>query len=102
MKEVNINKIMKKPVLIVTSLIITVLSLSILRVALVNNISTDGIELAELQNKISQYKKENILLEERYLEVAALVNIEYKAKSLGFVDAKSQIYLSTPLPLALK
>lgn len=93
---------MKKPVLIITSLIITVISLSILRVALVNSISTDGIELDELQNKISYYKKENILLEEKYLEVASLVNIEYKAKSLGFVDAKSQVYLSTPLPLALK
>jgi len=55
-----------------------------------------------LQNRIEAYKKTNAMLSEKYLEDSSLTTIAAKAKEKGFIDAKDQVYLSTPLPLALK
>ncbi len=93
-------KTMKRPVFIIASLIFIVVSLSVVRVTLVNSISTAGIELAKLESDLSAYKKQNELLNEQYLQASSFTNIEEKAKQLGFVEAKSYVYLSEPLPLA--
>lgn len=72
-----------------------------LRIGLVNSISTTGIELSEIQAELTTYKKQNQILKERYLEASSLTNLEKRAEKLGFVEAKSQLYISAPLPLAL-
>ena len=82
-------------------MIMVIVALAVVRVAILNSISTTGIELVNIQNELTIYKKQNVLLKEEYLEVSSLTAIDKKAKSLGFVDAKSHIYLNTPLPLAL-
>lgn len=92
---------MKKPLLLLIFFIIIILSLSIIQVAVSNKLSTTGIELENLQSQITKYKKENTLLEEKVLEASSLINVSKKAKALGLVETKSQIYLSNPLPLAL-
>jgi hypothetical protein len=92
---------MKKPTLLILFFVIIIVGLSVVRVAILNNISTTGIELVNLQNELTSYKKENELLKEQYLAVSSLNEIDKKAKTLGFVEAKSHIYLSAPLPLAL-
>ncbi len=91
----------KKPLLLMLFFIAVVIGLSIIQVAISNRISTAGIELENLQTKIEKYKKENTLLEEKILEISALTSISKKAKALGFIDAKSQVYLTNPLPIAL-
>lgn len=91
---------MKKPLFIIIFFLSTITSLSIIQVALSNRLSTTGIEFESLQSKIEKYKKENALIEEKVLEASALINIAKEAKVLGFVETKSQIYLSNPLPLA--
>lgn len=83
-------------------MILVIVVLAVVRVAILNNISTTGIELVYLQNELTKYKKENVLLKEEYLAVSSLTTIDKKAKTLGFVEAKSHIYLNTPLPLALR
>lgn len=93
---------MKKPLLLIIFFIITIISLSIVQVVVSNKLSTTGIELENLQSQINKYKKENTILEEKVLEASSLINVSKKAKDLGFVEAKSQIYLSSPLPLAIK
>ena len=93
---------MKKPILFLGFIFFIVILLTVVQVTVANQISTTGIELNDLQNKVSQYKKENAILEQRYLEVSSLLNIESKAEKLGFVDAKYQEFISTPLPLALR
>ncbi len=95
-------KTMKRPVFIIASLVCIILVLSVVRVAMVNSISTTGIELANLDNEMKEYKKQNELLKEQYLQASSFTNLEEKAKHLGFVEAKNHIYLSSPLPLALK
>ena len=93
---------MKKPSILIGFLVFVVVALVIVRITLVNNLTTTGTELADTQNQIDKYKKENELLKEQYLEAASYTNISTKAKALGFAPAKSQIDLTAPLPLALR
>lgn len=92
---------MKKPLLLIIFFIITIITLSVVKVGTSSKLSTTGIELEKLQSQISKYKKENMILEENVLEASALINVSKKAGELGFVRSKSQIYLSNPLPFAL-
>ncbi len=93
---------MKKPLLLIIFFIGIIMALSTVQVGTSSKLSTTGIELEKLQAQINQYKKENMILEEKVLEASALINVSKKAKELGFVQSKSQIYLSNPLPFALK
>jgi cell division protein FtsL len=93
-------KSMKRPLFIIGSMLFIIVVLSVVRVASTNSISTTGIELASLEEETNKYKKENELLKEKYLQASSLTNIEEKAKKLGFVESKTTVYLSEPLPLA--
>ena len=92
----------KKPLALISSFVFVIVVLSVVRVTILNSISTTGIELVSLQHDVTKYKKENVLLKEEYLAVSSLTTIDKQAKSLGFVDTKAHIYLNTPLPLALR
>lgn len=91
---------MKKPLVIIACLITIILVLSVVQVTLVNGMSTSGMELASLQSKVKAYKLQNQLLKEEYLQLSSLTNIDEKAKAIGFVEAKNQVNLNSPLPLA--
>ncbi|MGI8419160.1 MAG: hypothetical protein ACR2LN_00790 [Candidatus Levyibacteriota bacterium] len=91
---------MKKPILILSLLGCIIVVLALVRITLVNSISTNGIKLVDIQNQIGAYKKQNELLKEKYLMAAAYTSISAKAESLGFVPVKSQVDLSAPMPLA--
>lgn len=93
---------MKKPVLILSFLVTIVVVLLLARITLVNSISTTGIRLVDLENKIDEYKKENELLKAQYLQAASYTTIASKAQKLGYVPVKSQIDLSAPLPMAMR
>ena len=91
---------MKKPFLIIGSLLSLILILSVVQVTLVNGIATGGVELANIQQKVKANKLQNQLLKEEYLQLSSLTNIDKKAKAIGFVQAKTQVNLTAPLPLA--
>lgn len=93
---------MKKPVFIIVSLGLIILILSVTQVMLVNGMSTSGTELASLQQQIKEYKLQNEVLNEEYLQLSSLTNIEEKAKTIGFVEVKSQVNLTASAPLALR
>ncbi len=93
---------MKRPVFLIIVILLIIVALAVVRVGFENSISTTGIELVNLQSQIKTYKKQNALLKEQYLETSSLTNLSSKAKKLGYVESKSQLYLSIPLPLALK
>lgn len=93
---------MKRGGVILTFLIIVVISLSVVQISFSNRVATDGAQLSMLDQKIAEYKRENTLLQEQVLQASSLTNIEKNAQKLGFVDGESPIYLSAPLPLALK
>jgi hypothetical protein len=92
---------MKKPTILLLFFATIIVALVVTRVAILNSISTTGMELVNLQKQLTVYKKQNVLLKEEYLVVSSLTTLDKQAKRLGFVEAKSHIYLSAPLPLAL-
>jgi cell division protein FtsL len=93
---------MKKPIVLIIFLSCIVVGLLLVRITLVNSISTTGIKLVDIQNEIDAYKKQNELLKVQYLQAASYTNLAKKAEHLGYVPVKSQVDLSAPMPLALK
>ena len=85
----------------ITLSIVAIIGLSVVRVVVTNNISTNGAELGELQEKVKQIKKENALLHEEILESSSLNYVASQAAEVGFVPSKTQMVVSSPLPLAL-
>lgn len=93
---------MKRPKRLISFIFLIIFMLSVVRVSIENSISTTGIEVMALQEKLEVYKKENSQLEERYLASSSLTNISEIAQKKGFVESKNPVYLTDPLPLALR
>lgn len=93
---------MKKALFILGSVISVILVLVLVNVFVSNTLSTKGLTLSKLDDKIKLYKKENSVLKEQYLSLSSFQNIASKAAERGFVKQKSVVYLNTPLPLALR
>lgn len=93
---------MKKPYYLLVCLFCIVVVLSLIRISLVNSISTTGKDLVAIEAKIAELKKENELLKEKYLQAASYTNISTKAKTMGFAPSKSHLNMAAPLPLALR
>ena len=91
---------MKRPVLFIIANITIIVVLSVIQVVVANSISTTGIELGELNHKISSIKKENEILREQVLTGSSLTTIASKAGELGFESKKAQLVISDQLPLA--
>lgn len=87
---------MKKPILFIIVIITIIVSLSVVQVAVSNNLSTTGVELAKIEEKIALYKKENALLHEKLLVASSLDTIASKAAALGFVEEKTRVFLAKP------
>lgn len=93
---------MKKPISFITFLTCTILFLSIVQVVVSNRLSTAGTTLGKLQDEIKQYGTKNALLSEKLLIASSLMQIASSAANLGFVEGKSSVILTNPLPLAVK
>ena len=91
---------MKKSAIIVSLILCVVVVLSLIQVVVANRLSTTGIEVSKMQQTIRDYKHKNAILKEKILKEAAFTEIASKAATLGFVESKNNLYLSTPLPLA--
>lgn len=91
---------MKRPIYVIIFIFVTILGLGIAQISIANQISTTGAELAQLQEEVDAYERENTILEEELLELASLTNISEKAEQLGFIEAKNQVALTNNLPLA--
>lgn len=93
---------MKRPAQIITTLIFLIIVLGIVRVTVSNGLSTSGIALKSMEDSVSSYKKENLILQEQLLSIASYTEIASKAGELGFVPNKTNLVISTSLPIALK
>lgn len=93
---------MKKPAFFITCIVLIIIMLSIVQVIVSNNLSTTGIELAKYQEEINRYHRENTVLHEEILEKSSYTFIASKAAELGFVEEKSRVYLTDPVPVAFK
>ncbi len=93
---------MKRTKLLIAIFLGAIIVLSIVRMAVSNALSTDGIALSSIQDNIDQYKKDNLILSQKIYQLSSLTNIENNATALGFSDEKSRVELGGPLPLAIK
>lgn len=93
---------MKKPIFIITAIVLTIVVLSVVRVVVSNSISTGGIALDKIEEDLSSYKTQNAILKEKLLTITSLDYISSKASMLGFTMDKSSFTLNKPLPLAIK
>ncbi|MCL4418624.1 hypothetical protein M1146_00815 [Patescibacteria group bacterium] len=93
---------MKRPILLIAISIFIILILSIAKTVVSNRFSTTGIALEKTESELNSYKTQNLVLREKLLAMSSLTNIASKAALLGFVENKSQVILTKPLPLAIK
>lgn len=93
---------MKKPTIFIMCVILTVTFLSIVQVAISNRLSTTGLALSKIEEERTYYKRQNSLLEEKFLLTSSLINVASQASELGFIENKSEMFLTTPLPLAVR
>lgn len=91
---------MKRPAIFIAFNIIIIIALSIVQVVAANSISTTGIELGKIQDQISDLTKQNEVLHEQVLTLSSLTSISSRAAEMGFVESKSTLVISQPLPLA--
>jgi cell division protein FtsL len=93
---------MKKPILFIASLLIIVLSLSIVRIYISNQIATSGVVLEQVQSKIDSYKTQNIILAEKLYSESSLTNIAEEAAKDGYVAQSSDFVVNGQIPVAYK
>jgi hypothetical protein len=93
---------MKKPALLIMSLTILIIVLAIVRTFVANNISTSGVVLGKIEEKVEQYKLENSILAEQLYSMSSLTNISQKAYDLGYGDETSDLVLTQNKTVALK
>lgn len=93
---------MKKPTFIVFIILFLIVTLSLGRVVVSNNLSTTGAALLKIENRLNLYKIENTMLREKLLRVTSLSHISSESSQLGFVQSKNSFTLTKPLPLAIK
>ncbi len=93
---------MKKQSILISTIIVIIIVLSVVEVGVSNSLSTTGVVLSGLEQDVSFYKKENLVLKQKLLLTSSLTQVASKAAELGFVKEKSQFFVSTSLPVASK
>lgn len=91
---------MKKSVLLIFVLVLTVSVLSVIRTYVSNNIATSGVTLSLIEEKVASLKTENAVLSQKLYESSSLTNVASKASVLGFVDSQTSFVLNSGLPVA--
>jgi len=93
---------MKKPTLIIGFLLFTIFMLYLVKISVSNQISTSGVALAEVNEKLNNLKVENTLLSEQLYELSSLTTIDEKAQKLGYVQSNGNFVLNGQVPVAIK
>lgn len=94
---------MKKPYLLIIFLIGLTISLSVVKAAAYNRLSTSGVFVGKLEDEIDYYKTQNAILSEKLLTFSSLTYVADKAMESGFVKEDSSLMvLKTSRSLAVK
>lgn len=92
---------MRRGILILTILILTIVSLFVARTVVSNKLSTSGVEFGKTQEEIGKYKTENLILSEKVYNLSSLGYIASAAAMLGFSESKSSFAVTAAVPLAI-
>ena len=91
---------MKKPALLIISLVLIIVVLSIVKTFISNNIATSGVALSAVEQRIGSIKTENSLLSQKLYSYASLTSIYERAERLGFVKNAKSYVLTSQYPIA--
>lgn len=84
---------MKRYTYIAGVVTIVIVILSVIQISISNMLSTGGIHLSELQQKVAYYQRENAMLREKIYSQASLTAISEKAEKEGFAPQGKQTAL---------
>ena len=93
---------MKKPALIITTLMFLVIALVVARVAVSNGLSTSGIAIKTTEDNVSSYKRENLILQEKLLTASSYTQIASKASEIGFLPSKANFVVGSSTTIAIR
>lgn len=93
---------MRKPFLIIVTLIIIILGLSFARSIISNSMSTSGSMLSDIQEQSQTYELENSIMREKIFSYSSLTSVASVAAKLGFVDHKNVVSFSEKMPIAVR
>lgn len=68
----------------------------------VNNLAIKGYEVKDLENKISELKKNNKEMQIREMELRSMYAIETAAKNFNLLDSSNATYLEIDGPVAIR
>lgn len=68
----------------------------------VNNLAIKGYEVKDLENKISDLKKNNKEMRIREMELRSMYAIETAAKDFNLLDSNNATYLEIDGPIAIR
>lgn len=91
---------MKKPIFILTTLILIIVVLFGVKAVVSNKISTSGVALGRTQEVLEEYRTENMILREKIFALSSLSHVSEVATKKGFVESKSSFALTKALPIA--
>lgn len=91
---------MKKPIIIIAILFLTIGVLLGVRSVASARITTSGLELGKIQDSTTVYKTENVKLKEKIFSLSSLTHVSETASKKGFVESKAAFAVSAARPIA--
>jgi cell division protein FtsL len=91
---------MKKPILVLIILFLTIGVLVVARSMASARITTSGLELSQVQDETHKLKTENAILREKIFSLSSLTHVSERAEKVGFVESKQVFAVSSSKPIA--
>jgi len=91
---------MKKPILVLVLLFLTIGTLIIVRSVVSSRITTSGLELSQVREEANVLRTQNALLREEIFSLSSLTQVSERAEKVGFVESKSVYAVSGAQPIA--
>lgn len=93
---------MKKSILLIIVLVVTVAALSIAKTYISNNVATSGVKLVEMEQEKARLKTENAIISQKLYTDASLTSVFQKAEKIGYVKKSSAYVLNSQIPIAVR
>lgn len=93
---------MKKPIIVLVLLFLTIGSLIVVRSVVSARITTSGLELSNVRDETHSLRTQNAIIREKIFSLSSLTQVSVRAEKVGFVESKSVYAVSAAQPIARK
>ena len=91
---------MKKPIIILVLLFITIGALVVTRSVVSARITTSGLELSQIRQETHDLRTENAIIREKIFSLSSLTHVSERAEKVGFVESDQVFAVSGSKPIA--